>query len=294
MDSSIFYPRRSFSFPPAKYTDFDSARVVVLPIPYDSTVDWRSGTRDGPNAIIDASHFMEPYDHELGREIYEVGIHTLPELIPSMKGPEETVDRVYSAAKELLEKGKFVVMLGGEHSLTVGAVRAYSERFDNLSVLQLDAHSDLKDEYEGTRHNHACVMRRVIECCPITQVGIRSMSPDEHGFIEQNGLRPFYAGEKPLDDDDVDAIVSTLTDDVYITIDLDAFDPSIMAAVGTPEPGGMGWYEAMQLLKRVASEKRIVGFDVMELAPREGPIACTYLAAKLTYKLIGLSCGGSQ
>jgi len=288
MNEEMFYPRRSFSFPP-KYCELKDARVVVLPIPYDSTVDWRAGTREGPNAIIDASHFLEQYDHELSCYIHDVGIHTLPELIPSMKGPEETVERVYKATKQLLGKGKFVVMLGGEHSLTTVAVRAYKERFKKLSVLQLDAHADMRDEYEDTKFNHACVMRRVHELCPIVQVGIRSMGQDDQKYIKSKKLHPFYAKETPLTQADEKAIVSQLTGDVYITIDLDVFDPSIMAAVGTPEPGGMGWYKVLRLLKRVAKEKHIVGFDVMELAPREGPIACTYLAAKLTYKLIGLA-----
>lgn len=288
MTTEMFYPRRSFSFP-TKYCELKDAKVVVLPIPYDSTVDWRAGTREGPNAIIDASHFLEQYDHELGCYIHDLGIHTLPELVPSMKGPEETVERVYKATKHLLGKGKFVVMLGGEHSLTTGTVRAYRERFKNLSVLQLDAHSDLRDEYEDTKFNHACVMRRVHELCPIVQVGIRSMGQDDMSYIKKKKLRPFYAKETPLTRADEKTIISQLTDDVYITIDLDVFDPSIMSAVGTPEPGGMGWHEVLRLLKRVAKEKRVVGFDVMELAPREGPVACTYLAAKLTYKLIGLS-----
>jgi agmatinase len=289
MDDQLYYPRRSFAFPPARYADFEKAKVVVLPVPYDSTTDWRAGSREGPNAIIDASHFLEPYDHELHREIYQVGIHTLPELIPSMKGPEDTAERVRQATAELLDKGKFIVMLGGEHSLTIGTVKACSERFDRLSVLQLDAHADLKDEYEGSRFSHACAMRRVIELCPIVQAGVRSMSKDEHDFIEEKGLRPFYAKEAPLSEAEEKNIVSALTDNVYITIDVDVFDPSIMSAVGTPEPGGMGWYEVLRLLKRVADERHVVGFDLVELAPREGPASCTYLAARLAYKLIGLA-----
>ena len=286
MDSEFFYPRRSFAFPPERYTDFDTAKVVVLPVPYDSTTDWRAGAREGPNAIIDASHFMEPYDHELGREVYAVGIHTLPELQPSMEGPQQTVERVYKVTGELLDKGKFVVMLGGEHSLTVGTVRAYRERYEKLSVLQLDAHADLRDRYEGARYGHACVMRRVIEVCPIVQVGVRSMSREEREFIDQKGLQPFYAGDKPIDDG---AVVSALTDDVYVSIDLDVFDPSVMPAVGTPEPGGMGWHGVLGLLTKVAQQKRIVGFDIVELAPREGPAACAFIAARLAYRLIGLA-----
>ena len=286
MDSELFYPRRSFAFPPERYTDFDKAKVVVLPIPYDSTTDWRAGAREGPNAIIDASHFMEPYDHELGREVYAVGIHTLPELQPSMEGPQQTVERVYRATGELLDKGKFVVMLGGEHSLTIGTVRAYRERYDKLSVLQLDAHADLRDQYEGAKYGHACVMRRIIEMCPVVQAGIRSMSREEREYIDSEGLKPFYATGTPIDSD---AVVSALTDDVYVSIDLDVFDPSIMSAVGTPEPGGTGWHEVLGLLTKVTKGKRIVGFDVVELAPREGPAACTFLAARLAYRLIGLA-----
>ncbi|MBA7467247.1 MAG: agmatinase [Dehalococcoidia bacterium] len=281
-----FYPPRNFAFPPPQYTDFETSKVVVLPIPYDSTTDWRSGSRDGPKAIIDASHYLELYDHELDREIHLVGIHTLPELQPSMKGPEETAERVYKVASDLIQKGKFVVMLGGEHSLTVGMVRAFRERFDGLSVLQLDAHADLRDEYEGSRYSHACVMRRVLECCPIVQVGIRSLSQEEHRFITENDLHPFFAQDTPLDALD-EKIVSALSDDVYVTIDLDVLDPSIMSAVGTPEPGGMGWHEIVKILRRVAEQRRIVGCDVVELCPREGPSSCAFLAAKLAYKLIG-------
>jgi len=286
MDSELFYPRRSFGFPPERYTDFDKAKVVVLPVPYDSTTDWRAGAREGPNAIIDASHFLEQYDYELKREVYDVGIHTLPQLQPSMQGPQQTVERVQEVAGELLDKGKFVVMLGGEHSLTIGTVRAYRQRYEKLSVLQLDAHADLRDEYEGSKYGHACVMRRVIEVCPIVQAGIRSMSREEDDFIRERGLRPFYAGDKAIDDD---AVVSALSGDVYVTIDLDVFDPSVMPAVGTPEPGGLGWHGVLGLLTKVAEQRRIVGFDIVELAPAEGPLACAFLAARLAYRLIGLA-----
>jgi len=286
MNREPFYPQRNFAVPPPQYTDFETSKVVVLPVPYDSTTDWRSGSREGPKTIIDASQYLELYDHELDRDIYLVGIHTLPELQPSMRGPEETVTRVHKVASDLVQKEKFVVMLGGEHSLTVGMVRAFKERFDRLSVLQLDAHADLRDEYEDSKYSHACVMRRVLECCPIVQVGIRSMSEEEHRFLTQNQLRPFFAQGLPLDENE---IISALSDDVYITIDLDVLDPSIMSAVSTPEPGGMSWHEILRVLGRVAEQRRIVGFDLVELCPREGPSSCAFLAAKLAYKLIGLS-----
>ena len=287
MNREPFYPQRNFAALSPEYSGLEKSKVVILPIPYDSTTDWRSGSRDGPMAIIDASQYLELYDHELDRESYLVGIHTLPELRPSMKGPEETVERVYEAASELVRKNKFVVMLGGEHSLTLGMVRAFREAFPRLSVLQLDAHADLRDVYEDSRFSHACVMRRVVEFCPIVQVGIRSLSQEEHLFIEQQRLRPFFAQEHSLSQASLDEIVSALSSEVYITIDLDVLDPSIMSAVGTPEPGGMGWYEVLRILQHVAQKRRVVGFDLVELCPNEGPSSCAFLAAKLAYKLIG-------
>jgi len=289
MKGELFYPRRNFAAIPQQHADFETSQVVILPVPYDGTTDWKSGTREGPLAIIDASQQLELYDHELGRELHLVGIHTLPELQPSKSGPEQTIERVYQVTSDLVGRGKFVVMLGGEHSLTVGAVRAHAQKFHRLSVLQLDAHADLRDEYEGTKYSHACVMRRVLEYCPIVQVGIRSLSLEEHQFLVQNQMKPFFAQGNIWDDDCLDRIVSSLSDEVYITIDLDVFDSSIMPAVSTPQPGGMGWYEVLNLLRRVATKKSIVGFDVVELCPREGPASCAFLAAKLSYKLIGFS-----
>ncbi len=287
MTEQFFYPPRNFgSLPPAK-TDFECARVVILPVPYDSTTAYKSGTRDGPMAIIDASQYLELYDLELGTEIYQVGIHTLPEVQTVMSGPEGMVDRVYQVARELLEAGKTVVMLGGEHSLTLGMVRAYQEKHEGLSVLQLDAHADLREEYEGAKYGHACVMRRVWEYCPIVQVGIRSLSLEEHEFLQQQRLKPFYMEEFAGDRDSLTKVTSALSEDVYVTIDLDVLDPAVMSAVGTPEPGGMGWYELVELMRAVCQQKRVVGFDVVELCPREGPISCAFLAAKLAYKLIG-------
>ncbi len=287
MSEELFYPRRNFAGLSLPLSNLEIARVVVLPVPYDSTTDWRSGTRDGPMAIIDASHYLEFYDRELDREPCRVGIHTLPELQPSMRGPEETVERVHRAASELVRQGKFVVMLGGEHSVTLGTVRAFKEEFPQLSVLQLDAHADLRDEYEDSRYSHACVMRRVVECCPIVQAGVRSFSLEEHLFMEEQKIRTFFAEERSLEQTSLDEIVSALSDDVYITIDLDVLDPSIMSAVGTPEPGGMGWHEVLRLLRHVANNRRVVGCDLVELCPDAGPSSCAFLAAKLAYKLIG-------
>jgi len=287
MSQELFSPQRNFAAIPSPYSDWGEARIVILPVPYDSTTDWRSGARDGPRAIIDASQYLEFYDLELDREIYQVGIHTLPELQPEMAGPEHMIQRVYRAAREFLEKDKTLLMLGGEHSLTLGMVKAYRERYKALSVLQLDAHADLRDSYLGTKFSHAAVMRRIYELCPVVPVGVRSLSLEERRFIEEAGIRPFYAGDLISGEVSSRQIVDSLSEEVYITVDLDVLDPSIMSAVGTPEPGGIGWYELLALLREVAQARRIVGFDLVELCPGEGPVSCAFLAAKLAYKLIG-------
>lgn len=285
MTAELFYPPHTFAAIPLQDAALETSRAVILPIPYDSTTDYKSGTREGPQAIIDASQYLELYDAELDREIYHVGIHTLPPLRPVMSGPEHMIERVYQAAVPLLAQDKLLVMLGGEHSLTSGLVRALVERHQNLSVLQLDAHADLRDEYSGTQFSHACVMRRVWELCPIVPVGIRSLSLEEHQFIKQHGIKPVYAEDYvPAS---IAELISRLSPQVYVTIDLDVFDPSIMSAVGTPEPGGLSWHQVSILLHHVARERHIVGFDLVELCPQEGPTSCAFLAAKLAYKMIG-------
>jgi len=211
-----FYAQpRNFAglFPP--YGDFATATVAVLPVPYDSTTEWHSGTRNGPRAIIEASYYLEWFDIELGREIHTCGIHTLPELEPALNSPEDMNTRVYQATRDLLDKSKFMVMLGGEHSISSGAVRAHQEKYPDLSVVQLDAHTDLRDQYLGTRFSHACAMRRIIEFCPVTQVGIRAVSLEETEYIKSHDLHPFYfdSGQQRLP---VDEISGSLSDNVYV------------------------------------------------------------------------------
>jgi agmatinase len=278
----------NFAGLPSSYSDYASSRVAVLPVPYDGTTEWHSGTRNGPKSIIEASFYLEWYDIELGRELYSMGIHTLPAVEPVMDSPEAMAGRVHSAVKALLGDNKFIVMLGGEHSISYGAIKAYQQKFSDLSVLQLDAHTDLRDQYLGTRFGHGCVMRRVLDICPITQVGIRSMSLEEHEFIKSRGLSPFVVDHDSAGLSYSD-IISSLSKNVYITIDLDVLDPSIMAAVGTPEPGGMSWGSILGLLKSVAEKRKIVGFDLVELCPEQGPASCSFTVAKLAYKLIGYS-----
>ena len=266
----------------------DGARVVVLPAPYDFSTTYQSGTRWGPRAILAASQNMELWDEELGAT-FRSGIHTLPEIEPTAAGPEAMAERVEQAVGWILDRGKLPVLLGGEHSLTAGAVRAAAKRTRGLSVLQLDAHADMRDRYLDSPYSHACVMRRVREIVPAVSVGIRSMSEEEARSFEREpapvwSTRTFRALAGRFE-----PILKALTDQVYVTFDLDALDPGILPGTGTPEPGGLDWYEAVDLLAAVARRSRIVGFDVVELAPIPGQVASDFLAARLTYRMMGLS-----
>jgi agmatinase len=292
MTDDRFWPLRGFAALPAEHADYRTARVVILPVPYDSTVSGWVGAREGPAAIIDASENMELYDIGIGREPYRVGIHTLAELAAHAGGPEAMVARIEEVVAELLDDGKFVVTLGGEHTVAVGALRAHARRTPGLSVLAFDANADLRDSYMDTPYSHACTLRRALQCAPVVQVGLRSAEREEHEFIRERGL-PFYS-PREYRVAGPESVAAQLADDVYITIDLDAFDPSQVAAVGTPEPGGLLWDEVSELLETVARQRRIVGFDVTELAPSLGPRANAQLAAKLTYRLIGLALARSE
>jgi agmatinase len=283
----MFLPHEVFAGLESPYSNLQQAKTVILPVPYDGTSEWHSGSRHGPQAIIDASQYLELYDLELDRETYKVGISTLRQVEPLLSSPQDMIDRVYQVIKGLIQKDKLVVLLGGEHSLSLGAVRAFKEAFPGLSVLQLDAHADLRDEYLGTKYSQACVMRRIFEFCPISQVGVRSLSWEEKQFLTQNKLKSFYMSDLASNEASTDQIVNSLSKDVYITIDVDVLDPSIMPAVGTPEPDGMSWRQILHIVESVALHKHVVGFDLMEFCPGEGPGSCAFLLAKLAYKLIG-------
>jgi len=264
------------------------SKVVVMQVPYDSTTSFMAGTRYAPHAIITASRQVEFYDRELGVEAAEtLGLHTLPEMEPDMGSAEGTVKRVKEMTEDILEQEKFPVTFGGEHSISVGVVAALAKKVRKLSVLQLDAHLDLRDEYEGTKFNHACAMRRIREDVDkACQVGIRSVSREEEDHVLRAGLEQYVYWGQEFDEK---KIISQLTDDVYVTIDLDGFDPSECPGVGTPEPGGLKWAQALKLLKAVAGKKRIVGFDVVELMPIPGTVQSEFFAAKLAYKMLGYS-----
>ncbi len=279
----------SFLGLPQEHTDFATAKVVVLPVPYEATVSWIGGTRQGPRSILHASQYVEVYDHELDSEPYKVGIHTLPELMLSGSGPEPALRELRQVIDAILETEKFVIMLGGEHSLSAPPILAHAARLGErrLSVLQLDAHSDLRAEYEGTPFSHACVMYQVHEQVDLVPVGIRSMTRDERVLMRDRDIPAIFSHE--LEGHDwIDRAVNALGPDVYITIDVDYFDPGVFPSTGTPEPGGGAWHPTLRLLERVFRERRVVGCDVVELAPIPGLVAPDFLAAKLVYKLIGL------
>ena len=269
-------------------SSLETASVALIPVPYDSTTSYRGGARDGPAGIIAASAQMEDYDPELDLDVAALGIHTLPALDPHMGGPDLMAQRVRQAVASCMAPGRVVGVLGGEHSLTAGSVQAHFDAFPSMSVLYLDAHADLRDEYQGTRWGHASGARRVYDLCPVVLAGVRSLSLEERDFIRENNVPtwPCPADGSLLPADD---IIAALSSDVYVSVDLDVFDPSMMSAVGTPEPGGLNWRQVTSLLRRVAEARRIVGFDVCELAPAEGPTACTYTAARLVAKLAAYS-----
>ncbi|MDO9547848.1 MAG: agmatinase [Candidatus Marinimicrobia bacterium] len=267
------------------YCSYNTAKIAILPIPYDGTSTWIKGADRGPAALIEASGNMEMYDIETDSEVYRRGIVTLEPLDCSAE-PDEMAEQVYHTARRILNDDKFLVGLGGEHSVSSGLVRTTVERFENVSVLQLDAHSDLRDEYEDGPYNHACVMARIKELCPIVQVGIRSMDVSEKKNMDLN--RALFAHEWFDHPDPIEWINSRLTDNVYLTIDLDVFDPAIMPSTGTPEPGGLWWYDVIKIIHGVAAQKTIVGMDVVELCPDPSNKAPDFMAAKLIYRTLSM------
>jgi agmatinase len=289
-DDARFWPRHGFCSPPHPYGEYDQARAVILPVPYDSTVTARAGARDGPEAIISNSEDMELYDVQLGYEPYLHGMYTSPAVAVTNESPEAMINRVHEIATEFVDDGKFLVTLGGEHTIAVGSFRAHRDKYPNLSVLAIDAHADLRDEYQDTRYNHACSLRRMLDDVPVVQVGLRSAAAEEAQLIKER-LLPFFSPRAYRRLPDLSPIMNSLTEHVYVTIDLDGIDSGEMPAVGTPEPGGLRWDEVSELMEAVAASKRIVGFDIMELSPDLGPKAAAYAAAKLTYRIIGLALG---
>ncbi|HAZ10825.1 MAG TPA: agmatinase [Candidatus Omnitrophica bacterium] len=269
-----------------EYFSWDKSRIAILPVAYDLTTSYKSGASAGPKAIIDASKHMETYDDETGKEIYKFGIYTAKEIKQIGAKPEDIINKIEKEVISILKAGKFPVVLGGEHSITLGPVRACKKIFKNFSVLQLDAHRDMRDSFQGSKYSHACIAKRIVELTGLSQAGVRSMSKEESGK-SNNNLKTFFMKDMIKNEDWIEDVIYSLDSNrVYVTIDMDALDPSIMPSVGTPEPGGMGWYETLTLLKKLSQEKEIIGFDIVELCPIPGNISPDFLTAKLIYKFL--------
>lgn len=263
------------------------ATFVVVPVPYDLTSTYQPGSRRGPMAILEASTNMELYDEELKKETYLARIHTTLPVDIDARGPKNMINAVRKKISKIVTMDKIPVMLGGEHSISLGAVQALKEKYPKLSVLQLDAHADLRDSYQGSPFSHASVARRISEICPLIQVGIRSMSKEEGDFLPKSNVKSYSADFVLEQNNWCEKICRDLKGDVLVTIDLDVFDPSIMSSTGTPEPGGLYWRDVLRLLKAVSRTCKIRGFDVVELAPVAGNIAPDFMTAKLIYRLMG-------
>jgi agmatinase len=268
---------------PKELTSFESSKIVIVPVPYDGTTVWNKGSEKGPKAIIEASHNLEMYDIDTDSEVHKLGIHTA-EPVTESSSPEAMVDEVYARVKALFKKKKFPVIIGGEHSVSIGAFKAASEQFSDLTILQFDAHADIRDQLNGSKYNHQCVMARASEMAPVVQVGIRSMSAAEREDIKPD--RVFYAMQIYDQSTWMYELLNKLSRNVYITIDLDVLNPSIMSSTGTPEPGGMNWFDIINILKKISEQVNIVGFDITELVPNKDNKAPDYLTAKLIYTLL--------
>ncbi len=268
---------------PEAYATSEKSKIVLIPVPYDGTSSWKKGADKGPQAFLEASENMELYDIETDSEVYKQGIY-LSQPVTENSSPEAMVEAVTEKVKSYLNRNKFVTLFGGEHSISIGAIRAFSRHYENLTVVQIDAHADLRESYEGSKCNHACALYEANQTTNLIQVGIRSMDHSEKSVMNYDNV--FFAHEIESDDYWIEQAVERMTDTVYITIDLDGFDPSLFPATGTPEPGGLFWYETLRFLREVFKEKNVVGFDLVELCPSPALYASDFLAAKLYYKML--------
>ncbi|MGB0868107.1 MAG: agmatinase [Flavobacteriales bacterium] len=268
---------------PKEYAQLTGAEIVLIPVPYDGTSTWQKGADKGPEAFLEASENMELYDIETDYEVYKKGIY-LTEPVAENSSPEAMVEAVYKTTKKYIKLRKFVTLFGGEHSISIGSIRAFNEYYDNLTVLHIDAHADLRTSYDGSNFNHACAVYEASQTTNLIQVGIRSMDRSELAYMQKDKV--FFAHEMVQDDYWSDKVINQLTNQVFITFDLDAFDSSICPSTGTPEPGGLFWYETLDFLKEVFKTKNVVGFDIVELCPNQIDKSSDFLAAKLYYKML--------
>lgn len=268
---------------PDSYATSEKSKIVLIPVPYDGTSTWKKGADKGPDAFLAASENMELYDIETDSEVYKQGVFLSPPVTEN-SSPEAMVAAVAEKVKSYLNRNKFVTLFGGEHSISIGSIRAFSKFYENLTVVQIDAHADLRQSYEGSTCNHACALYEASQTTHLIQVGIRSMEHNEKSVMNLDNV--FFAHEMESDEYWIEQAIERMTDNVYITFDLDALDPSILPATGTPEPGGMLWYETLAFLCEVFKEKNVVGFDIVELCPEPALYASDFLAAKLYYKML--------
>jgi agmatinase len=266
-----------------EYSEYESSKILLQSIPYDGTSTWGKGADKGFDAFLEASENMELYDIETNTEVFTEGINIIPAVIED-SSPEAVFKAVYESTKELLNTDKFLTFFGGEHSVSIGIIKAFYEKYDNMTVLHLDAHADLRKDYHDSAYNHACTVHEASKNTNLVQVGIRSMDSCELEYL--NKEQCYFAEDIYGTTDWMDESINQMTDDVYITLDLDVFDPSIMPATGTPEPGGLLWNTTIQYLKKVFTQKNVIGFDIVELAPLENYKAADFLAAKLYYKML--------
>tara|TARA_R110000764_G_scaffold4148_3_gene17284 strand:- start:119 stop:1057 length:939 start_codon:yes stop_codon:yes gene_type:complete len=274
-----------------EFAQLEKSKVILIPVPYDGTSTWGKGADKGPEAFLEASENMELYDIETDSEVYKQGIHLTAPVIEN-SSPEAMVNAVHNITKDFIKRNKFVTLFGGEHSISIGSIRAFNECFDNLTVLQIDAHADLRESYEGTKYNHACAVYEANQTTNLVQVGIRSMDIIEKTLMDEE--KTFFAHDMIADEYWSDKVIEAMTENVFITFDLDAFDPSIMPSTGTPEPGGLLWYETLEFLKQVFADKNVVGFDIVELCPNKNERSSDFLAAKLYYKMLSYKFAGQD
>ncbi|MEX1382962.1 agmatinase [Lutibacter sp.] len=283
--------KKTYAGIPEQNSKIETSKVVLIPVPYDGTSTWQKGADKGPEAFLNASENMELYDIETDTEVYKSGIY-LADAVTENSSPESMVDAVHQITKSYIKKNKFVTLFGGEHSISIGSIRAFNECFDNLTVVQIDAHADLRKEYEGSKCNHACAVYEASQNTNLIQVGIRSMDAIEKTVMDTDKV--FFAHEMAQDDYWMENAIDLMTDNVFLTIDLDAFDPSIMPSTGTPEPGGLLWYETLEFLNKIFKEKNVVGFDIVELCPNSKEKSSDFLAAKLYYKMLSYKFNNSD
>ncbi|WP_224490547.1 agmatinase [Robertkochia flava] len=275
--------KKNYAGIPDKYGRLEDAQVVLIPVPYDGTSTWQKGADKGPEAFLEASENMELFDIETRSEPYKKGVYLAPPVSEN-SSPEKMVEAVHKTTKNYIKQDKFVTLFGGEHSISIGSIRAFNECFSDLTVLQIDAHADLREEYEGSKCNHACAVHEASKNTKLIQVGIRSMDISELEHMTEDQV--YFAHQMISDEDWMTDSINQMTENVFITIDLDAFDPSILPSTGTPEPGGILWYEMTEYLKKVFKKKNVVGFDIVELCPNPEERSSDFLAAKLYYKML--------